>query len=273
MALDFSCNSYSRKEAEGKPPKITLGLETHNVDDTVKTNPTIEAFVQKYQTLSDKKFQRKIFKTSVSFDPSVATVRFKEGALTNWVCDICLEDYSIQQRMPKVDLCMLIGGTFKGKAPMNPGDISLGDIWGFFPERVLILIVELTGDDIVKTPASGGKNLPNEECYDLNHVSANVKYTIDLAPKKENPKNPVIAKDVMLNGKPIDVNTKYNVVITDQMGIGNYGFTWYKTARRIVSEEHANQLQDLILMYCKRHINDSQCPANPKMGRIEIVNQ
>jgi len=207
----------------------------------------------------------------VVFDPSVDTVRHKEGALTNWVSDICLEDYSVQQGMPKVDLCMIIGGTFSGKSPMNPGDITLGDIFGFFPERVLILIVELTGDDIIKSLTLGADTLPKES-YAFHHVSSNVKYTIDLAPKKENPKNSVLVKNVLINGTPIDVNAKYSVVITDQMGVGGFGFTWFKTARRIVSEEYAKQLQDLIVMYCKRHISDSQNPANPKMGRIEIVN-
>jgi len=237
----------------------------------VKESPEIAKFVAKYQKLSDKKFKKKAFEIGVVFDPSVAKVRYSEGALTNWVCDICSEDYSLQPGDQKADLCLLLGGTFDGKTALNPGDLMLGDIFGIFPEPILLIVVELSGENIVKSLKLGANTLPKES-YGLHHDSSNVKYKIDVTPKKDNPQNDVIISDVLVDGSPIDPAKLYQVAITDKMGIGGFGFTWFKEARRILSEEHASQLQDIVLMYCKRHFNEAGFfPANPVMGRITIT--
>jgi len=212
-----------------------------------------------------------VFEIGVVFDTSVATVRFSEGALTNWVCDVCAEDYSEQEGDQKADLCMIMGGTFDGKSAFNPGDLMLGDIFAVFPEPILLIVVELSGENIVKSLKLGANVLP-KEAYGIHHVSSNVSYKIDLTTKKENPQNEVIVSDVLVDGAPIDPAKLYQVAITDKMGIGGFGYTWLKDARRILSEEHASQLQDIVLMYCKRHTNEAGFfPANPKMGRITII--
>jgi len=53
------------------------------------------------------------------------------------------------------------------------------------------------------------------------------------------------------------------------MAKGKYGFDWMRTSERIIDEEHALQIQDIVKMWCDRHCKDEK--IDPKMGRIKIV--
>jgi len=204
-------------------------------------------------------------------DPTVEAVRYREDYLPNWICDICSEDYSLNDTSKSADFCILQGYDFSGKEPIPAGEFSLGDLFSIFPEKCLILVVQLTGDEIVKTLTVCAQGLPDEDGA-LIHVSQHLKYTIDLTQKSENPKSPVIVKDVLVNGSPIDLKKAYSVAITDTLSEGGFGITWMKNAPRIVEEEYAAQIQDLIELYCKTHINDKKYyPANPSLGRITII--
>jgi hypothetical protein len=51
-----------------------------------------------------------------------------------------------------------------------------------------------------------------------------------------------------------------------------FGYPFINKARRIVDAEFGSQVQDIMLMYCKRNQNDPlKNPANPSTGRITIV--
>ena len=129
-----------------------------------------------------------------------------------------------------------------------------------------MVVLVLTGQNVVDSLIEGCQSLP-EECGALHHVNANLSYTIVLG-------KPNTVKDVLFQGKPIDLKKEYVVSLPSSMCTGKYGYAWNVKAKRIVDEEQAPQLQDLITMYCKRHFNSSEprvFPANPTTGRITIV--
>jgi thioredoxin 1 len=101
-------------------------------------------------------------------------------------------------------------------------------------------------------------------------VSSRLKYTIDLGAAGEKAKPKV--KNVLFDGEPIHLTRIFTVAITDSLAKGGYGFSWFRTAEKVVQEEFASQLQDLCLQYCKAKSSDpSFYPANPSMGRISIL--
>ena len=83
-------------------------------------------------------------------------------------------------------------------------------------------------------------------------------------------KKPLVT-DVMFDEEPIDPARMFDVAITAQLGLGQYGFSWMKNAPRVVEEEFAMLIQDIVVMYCRKHVNDPLAyPAEPTLGRITI---
>jgi hypothetical protein len=63
------------------------------------------------------------------------------------------------------------------------------------------------------------------------------------------------------------------VRVTRAILTGGIGYEWNVTAEKVVDEEFAPQLQDLVTMYCKRNWKSAaqnKFPARPTMGRIRI---
>ena len=249
-------------------PKF-IETEHHDVRSTTPLDPKISDVATKYLRLSDRKFMKPIFRTACPMDPTEPAVRYQESALANWVCDICAEDYSEEDGDQSADICILQGFNFAGKAVLRAGEFTLGDLMGVFPKPAGIIVVKLSGADVIRTLANGCKPLP-QECPGFCHVSQRLKYKIVLPESDAKDKKPLVT-DVMFDEEPIDPARMFDVAITAQLGLGQYGFSWMKNAPRVVEEEFAMLIQDIVVMYCRKHVNDPLAyPAEPTLGRITI---
>eukprot|EP01038_Epipyxis_sp_PR26KG_P013996 gene13996-18771_t len=251
-------------------PHPIISLVTHNINSDILIDHEIDSLIIKYEEIAAKKFNRSIFTSAVTLDPREEFVRFKESTICNWVCDACAEDYSKKDGYQSADICMLLGFLFSGKTSYPAGPFTMGNLMSVFPRPCRIIVVELSGENIIKSLERGCKSLPSE-CGSLHHVSSKLSYTIIISKPNSN-NNQIIrpkVKNVLFEGNPIQLDKIYSVAVADSMGTGDYGFTWMKTAPRIVDEEFAMTLQDLMLMYCKRQ--SENVVANPKMGRINII--
>lgn len=230
-------------------------------------DPHIDTLCKKYDAIAAKKFERTIFETAVQFHPTEDYVRFKEGAVTNWICDVlCTTDSQREgdDDIP-VDIVMVSGAIFAGKASVPAGPYQLANLMSMFPISYNLVVIQLSGENIVKSLAIGCQKLPHE-CGSLWHVSSRLKYTIQLS----NDGN--IVKDVLFDDEAIDLSKIYTVGISHLNAAGGFGYDWFKTAPRIIDEEHAPQFQDIITRYCRMYKTDpSRYPANPPMGRITIL--
>jgi len=255
----------SRVEIElksgSKAPIVTL--TTDEITSDISENIMIDALCDKYDAISHAKFSRVIFDTAVDMNPMEEFVRFKESAICNWCCDMCCDDYSLQEGIQAADISVLLGFNFAGKALIPAGKFTLGNLFGIFPLPALMMVIKITGQNIVDSLTEGAASLPGE-CGSIHHVSSNLSYTIVLT-------KPPSIKDVMYKGKPINLAETFTVSLPSSMCTGKFGYKWNVTAEKVVREEYAPQLQDLIIMYCKRHMQDAtRNPANPSMGRIKI---
>ena len=252
----------------GRQP--VLGLTTHEVKSAVALSKEVQSLCSKYDNLCAKKFDRVLFQTAVDMDPTEESVRFKESALANWVCDMCAWDYNADDGLDLgADICILQGFNFAGKAVIPKGNFTLGHLMSIFPKSIRIVVVKLSGADLVRSLELGAKSLPGE-CGGLHHVSSRLKYTIDLgaAHEKATPK----VKNVLFDDAPIDLTRIFTLAISDSLAQGGFGFTWFKHAETVVAEEFASQLHDLCVQYCKAKASDPEAfPARPSMGRISIV--
>lgn len=150
-------------KASSNTLKITL--DTIDITSDIKvddnTNP-IAQIVEKFDAIVAKKWYKVIFQTAVDLDPTVSAVRYRESALPNWICDICCDDYSMNDGFQEADVCMLFGFYFAGKAIVHKGDLTLGQIDSFFKTNFLILVIELTGAQIIQVFNEGPLPILNE---------------------------------------------------------------------------------------------------------------
>lgn len=255
------------------PHEVTV--ERHDVDDDIEPNKEILGLCEKYKALADQKFKKPIAHTKVALDPRESVVRFMEGTLPNFFCDACAEDYSEAEGLQSADFALLNGYTFSGKEEIPAGSFTLGNLMSVLPRPATLVVVKLTGADVVATLSVGVKKLP-EECGSLFHVSERLKYTVFIhgvqdfdAVKGVIPKPDV--RDVLVDGQPIQLDKLYTVAVSDATATGKFGLPWMKTALRIVHEENAHPIADVVHWYCSARVADRTRDISPVMGRITIV--
>ena len=250
-----------------QPPKVRV--ETVDVWSTLPDDIQINALCDKYALLCQRKFKRKIFETAMDLLPIEEVVRYKESALCNWMCDVCVEDYSLQEGLQTADMCILLGYNFAGKAAIPAGDFTLAHLFSIFPLPLTMSVVRITGQNVLDSLTVGCADLPGE-CGAIHHVSAALSYTIQIDDKGRN--KPRVAR-VLFLGEPLQLDRLYTVCLPTLMCTGKFGYEWNVTAEKVVDEEFAPQLQDLVVMYCKRNWKSAapnKFPARPTMGRIRI---
>lgn len=160
-----------------------------------------------------------------------------------------------------------MGFTIAGKTVHPAGDITYGHLLAWLPKVVNIVVLKLTGEEVVKSLERGCGFLPGE-CGPLHHTSAELTYTIDLAVGAGEGR----AKNVLVMGEPIELGKTYVVACTEAMAAGKYGYDWMGSAPRVVEEEFATPLFDLLRDWLKKHKGEP--PINPpgEGNRIKIIN-
>ncbi|CAJ1351477.1 unnamed protein product [Effrenium voratum] len=239
-----------------------ISVERYDIDADVDCDPVIQALVDKYSKIRDNKFKKVICQIKSPFDATEACVRFQEGVMTNWICDAVAEDYSEKDGLQSADFAMIMGLHFSGQAVFPAGDFSLGGLMRVFPKPCQVVVLKLKGSDVIKSLERGASSLP-KECGALHHTSAALTYKVKLATGKSANQ----ALDVKVKGKAIEKDKLYEVAVTDAMAQGKFGYDWMASAERVVDSESAMQIQDLVLMYLKRHPKEA---AHAGLGRLTI---
>lgn len=240
-----------------------LAVERYDVDSDVECDPVLQELVDKYSRIRDNKFKQVICQIKSPFDATEECCRYQEGVMTNWICDTVAEDYSVKDGLQSADFTMIMGLHFAGKKVFPAGDFTLGSLMAVFPKPCQIVVLKLKGSDVLKSLERGCSFLP-KECGPLHHTSAALTYKIKMGKGKQ--ANQVT--DVKVKGKPIEPGKFYEVAVTEAMSQGKFGYPWMAEAERIVDSESGMQIQDLVLMYLKRHPKQA---AQAQLGRIKIV--
>ena len=252
--------------------KPIVTLETVDVLSTMKEDLVIDSICDKYDQFAKLKFNNVLFQTSFDLNPMEEYVRYQETLVVNWICDCCADDYSLNDGIQSIDITILQGYQFTGKATIPAGDFTLGHLFSMFTKSYAMVVLRLTGQEIIQTLTHGCASLPRE-CGSLCHVSANLSYSIILPnPCIEGSFSIPVVTNVLYCGQPIDVNAVYSVSMTSTFAKGKYGFDWLERAPRVIDEEFAPQLIDLVQMYCLRYKGKpGKYPAVATTGRIKVI--
>jgi len=147
-------------------------------------------------------------------------VRNRGTGLSDLVTDSLLE-LSAKTGSGRADIALINGGTIRTN--INPGDITLRDVFDVLPFLNHVYMIEVSGQSILDDLEIGARLAPNRSGGFLQ--VAGMTYTIDTSiptPVKTDEKNQVISisggrriSDVFVNGEPIDPNKNYKVIGPD----------------------------------------------------------
>eukprot|EP00164_Ancoracysta_twista_P004385 GFYU01005913.1.p1 GENE.GFYU01005913.1~~GFYU01005913.1.p1 ORF type:complete len:579 (-),score=167.83 GFYU01005913.1:142-1878(-) len=226
------------KGAGGKPEVVSLKNNMLTVDSATPEDIEMKLLVDKYADIKRKKMDKVIGKSTVPLDSTEEACRFKESGL-------CTFANSLMRDYLKADLVILAGATFGGKELKPPGDITVGDLFKWFPRETSCIVVDATGQQILELLEAGVKSLPGE-APGFPQISDNVKYEVCVANKPENR-----IDNVYISGHQLDPTKLYKVGMSAFMGKGKATPLWTKDANRITNEEHAPLFTDVLRMHFK----------------------
>ncbi len=172
--------------------------------------PNIEAFLAPYKLKVDSLMNKEIAQSAKFMDKGL-------GALSNWVSDAA-HNIAIQLSGIKADCAIMNKGGIR--CAMPEGSVSEGLIHSMFPFDNRLLILELTGNQILRSleiMAMRGGDATSSEL---------------IAEFTENHK----IKSAKINGKDIKPKKKYKVVTLDYLANGGDYMAPLKGSKRLFSD-------------------------------------
>jgi 2',3'-cyclic-nucleotide 2'-phosphodiesterase (5'-nucleotidase family) len=208
--------------------------------------------------------QKPIGETKVPLNVIKSNIRTSE---TN-MGDLFAE--AIKAEFPEVDIALQNSGGIRGDNIIQPGKLTMKEVYELHPFENKIILVTLTGKQIKEVLERGVSNLPISKGTFLQ--VAGLSYVVDLTglPQELTEDNSEIKTpgdrviSIKINGKPIDYNKEYRVAINDFIYDGGDGFITFKNAKNVTHTQKS--LTEIIIDYIK-----TNSPISIKTdGRIEV---
>lgn len=204
----------------------------------VTPDPEVAAAVAKYQDDFSRETEVVIAKTDVELDSRNATIRTREAAIGNLFAD------AMRVSM-KADAAVINGGGIRSGRVYVPGSpIRLKDILAELPFNNRVVVVEITGADLLLAMENGLAQVP-VPAGRFPQVSG-MKVVFD-------PKRPMRKRVVSLEvaGKPVEANRVYRVAILDFLARGGDDYITFRNAKRVTPDADAPLLANEVIGYLK----------------------
>ena len=191
------------------------------IDSTIQRSVAIEEIITPYRIQLDSIMDEVIGHAVHELNAS----REYESTLGTFVTKLLL-DQSIAAYDTHVDVALM---NHKGglRAPINKGDITLGDVFQVMPFENEMVLIDLTGDqllEVIDKVANGGRSM----IWPINYHAT--------------PEGP---KEITLNGEAIKSDGKYVLTVSDYMANGGSGFDMLTDLPR--QDIEAVHLRDMII--------------------------
>lgn len=241
--LDFE-NTYSGSKL------VNFRYTLVPITDAIKEDPTLKEMIKPYEEKLKKEMEVVVGETLVDLDGDRVNVRSKETNLGNLIADFMRE-------VAKSDIAITNGGGIR--ASIKKGPIKVGDVYNVLPFDNVIVKLELTGKDILDALENGFS--------EVEKGAGRFPQVSGLVVKVNKTKPPMSrVVEVLINGKPLDLNKIYTVAVNDFMAAGGDGYSVLKNAKSSLWPT-GNWMRDDFVEYIKKHT-----PLNPQVeGRIIYV--
>jgi 5'-nucleotidase / UDP-sugar diphosphatase len=206
---------------------------------TVVPDPEVAALVAKYEGDLSKELDSPIAVTAVALDSRTGTVRTREAAIGDLVADA-------MRASTHADAAVTNGGGIRGGKIYPPGSaLTAGDILVELPFDNRVLIIDITGAELVRALENGLSQLPTPSGR-FPQVSG---LTIEADPSRP-------AGDRILSIKvgeaPLDKDRTYRIATNDFMARGGDGYTMLRDAKPLLPPLDAPLLSHAVIAYLKQ---------------------
>lgn len=201
----FSCSqkNYNLTKIEGKQLPVTeKGNET----------PEIENFIKPYRDHINKDLDSVLAYSPETLDKSTGKWQTTIGSL---MADVCLQRGNLvfkAREKKNIDLCLLNHGGIRAILPK--GNVTTRTAYEIMPFENSLIVVALSGNQILEIASYIIKEKKPQPL-------AGMTFTIS----KEN-----TAKNILIQGKPIDVSKTYYVVTNDYLANGGDNMSFFLKA-------------------------------------------
>jgi 5'-nucleotidase/UDP-sugar diphosphatase len=241
--VDILVNTRDGKRVTAWWPKI-------RVIDTADVTPdaAVAAVVAKFNDDFSRETGVAIAKTDVELDSRNAIIRTREAAIGNLFADA-------MRHSMKADAAVINGGGIRSGKVYAPGSvITLKDILAELPFNNRVVVIEITGADLLLAMENGLAQAP-VPAGRFPQVSG-IKIVFD-------PKQPMRKRVISLEvaGRPLDPKRIYRVAILDFLARGGDDYTTFRTAKRVTPDADAPLLANEVTKYLK------------SLGRVKTVTE
>lgn len=220
-----SCSqkNYNLTKIEGKQLPIT--------EKTAET-PAIEKFIKPYRDHINKDLDSILAYCPETLDKSTGKWQTTIGCL---LADVCVERGNLvfkSREKKTIDLCLLNHGGIRAILPK--GNVTTRTAFEIMPFENNLVVVALKGDQILEIAAYIIKERKPQPL-------SGMTFTIT----KDNK-----AKNILIQGKPLDVNKIYNVATNDYLANGGDSMTFF--AKGVQKFDLNYKLRDVLIDYFKQ---------------------
>eukprot|EP00804_Cyclotella_cryptica_P006694 CCRYP_008652-RA/>CCRYP_008652-RA protein AED:0.08 eAED:0.08 QI:0/0.75/0.6/1/1/1/5/76/565 len=190
-STDFK--TYTLVDVVGRLDSGVLKTTSRRVDVTPEDppDPELAHIIKGFEEIVNKGMDVVVGRSKVRLDANFSSIRTKETNIGNFLAEVI-------SRATGADVAILQAGAIRADRFIEPGEITAGDVSDLLPKEDDIILVEITGEQLLFALENGVSKYPATEgrfpCLD------GVRFTFD--PSRP-PGNRVVPKSVYIRTRPL----------------------------------------------------------------------
>jgi 2',3'-cyclic-nucleotide 2'-phosphodiesterase (5'-nucleotidase family) len=205
----------------------------HEVSARIPPDAGVTSLVQRYAQQLSRELDVVIGSTAVSLEARRTPLRTVETNLGNFIADA-------MRARTHAEVALVNGGGIRTDRIISPGPLRKRDIHALMPFGNVVVTLEMRGRQLRAALEEGLTNIEREAGGFLQVSGVRMVYDARGAAGAR-------AREVTVDGAPLDPDRVYTVATIDYLARGGDGFTVFGQARRLVSETSGPQLSDVVL--------------------------
>lgn len=201
-----------------------------NINNSAELTPSIETFIKPYRENIEKDLSE-----ILAFAPkNIDKTGEWQSSIGNLLADVVIEKGNPILKSRKnvsIDFCLLNHGGIRAIIPK--GNVTAKTAFEIMPFENSLIIVAMKGSDVLEIPTYIIKEKKP-------HPLSGMIFTID----KNN-----LAKNILIQGKPIDENKTYYVATSDYLANGGDNMTFFKKNSDKIDLDY--KLRNILIDYFK----------------------
>lgn len=216
-----------------------------DIDGDIVEDPRVVEIIATLESDLAKKMDKVIGYTEVALDARVTEIRMGEAVVGNFICDIMMHEFD-------TDCAMLNSGTIRSDDVIPVGPIrvkglfgsslpsSSPDITNLLPYEDTCIVIKIEGKTLLAALENGVSMYPKQEGRFPQVAGLCFSFDPSLPPRKR------IVGDVLVQGKPLELNGWYKVATKGYMLEGRDGYDMLLNAHLLVDFEAGQLIPSMV---------------------------